>query len=252
MSVSIVLPTYNESGNIVELIEAIQGHLTREGMTHEIVVVDDNSPDGTADLVKQRFSGDPAVRTIIRTEERGLASAIKVGVLNSSFPVILIMDTDFNHDPAMMPQMIKFLEYYDLIIGSRFTMGGGMEDALRYKLSFLYNFALRLTFRWQIQDSLSGFLAIHRKRLEELPLDAIFTGYGDYFIRLLYAAKRRDFRMLEVPVFYQLRRHGQSKTSFLRIFGQYTEAVLRLRLRGLSETAGSQPTSGGGVSSRQS
>ena len=252
MSVSIILPTYNESGNIVELIEAIQAQLGRDNLVHEIVVVDDNSPDGTAELVKQRFSDDPAIRTIVRRDERGLASAIKVGVLNSSFPIILIMDTDFNHDPAMIPQMIKFLEFYDLIIGSRFTMGGGMEDALRYKLSFLYNFALRLTFRWQIQDSLSGFLAIRRERLEELPLDAIFTGYGDYFIRLLYAAKRRQFQMLEVPVFYQLRRHGQSKTSFLRIFGQYTEAVLRLRLRGLTQEAGGASASGGGVGSRRS
>ena len=162
-----------------------------------------------------------------------MASAIKTGIIQSDGSVLLVMDTDFNHDPAMLPQMVRFLDYYDLIIGSRFTMGGGMEDSLRYKLSFLYNFALRLTFGWQIQDSLSGFLAIRRDRLEELPIDAIFTGYGDYFIRLLYAADHRGFRMLEVPVFYQLRRHGQSKTSFVKIFNQYTRAVVALRRRGL-------------------
>lgn len=238
MSVSIVLPTYNEAGNISDLIEALRRELAGCDRPVEIVVVDDNSPDGTADLVKQRFGNDPAVRTLVRRDERGLATAIKVGIQNSTGSVIVVMDTDFNHDPAMVPQMIAFLDYYDVIIGSRFTMGGGMEDALRYKLSFLYNFALRLTFGWQIQDSLSGFLAIRRTRLEELPLDAIFTGYGDYFIRLLHAADRRGFRMLEVPVFYQLRRHGVSKTSFLRIFRQYTAAVLKLRAGGLPEPAG--------------
>lgn len=241
MTVSVILPTFNEAGNILELIKAIREQLTPTGRDLEIVVVDDNSPDGTADLVKSKYAADPAVRTIVRLDERGLASAIKVGIQNSTAPVLLIMDTDFNHDPAMLPQMLAFLDYYDIIIGSRFTMGGGMEDALRYRLSFLYNFALRLTFGWQIQDSLSGFLAIRRDRLEELPIDAIFTGYGDYFIRLLYAADKRGFRMLEVPVFYQLRRHGQSKTGFLRIFREYTAAVARLRTAGLPGDGAGRP-----------
>ena len=230
LKVSIILPTYNERGNILDLIEAIESNLKPEEMDYEIVVVDDSSPDGTGQLVQERFQGDGRVRAFIR-KEKGLATAIKHGILNSSGDVLVVMDTDFNHDPKMIPQMVKFLEYYDLVIGSRFVMGGGMEDLARYRLSFVYNFFLRLLFRTQIQDNLSGFFAIYRERLMELDLEKIFYGYGDYFFRLLVMAWRKDFAMLEVPVFYILRRHGQSKTGFLRVLLQYTLAALKFRLR---------------------
>jgi dolichol-phosphate mannosyltransferase len=110
-----------------------------------------------------------------------------------------------------------------------------MEDALRYRLSFAYNVMIRALFQTQIQDNLSGFFAVRRDRLYELEaiFDKIFYGYGDYFIRLLLVAWRRRWRILEVPVFYILRRHGASKTGFWRIFRDYTAAVLRLRLGGL-------------------
>lgn len=233
LKVSVILPTYNERDNIIDLIEAIESYLEPEDLDYEIVVVDDNSPDGTAQAVQERFGDRPQVHTFVRRQERGLATAIKHGVLNSAGEVIVVMDTDFNHDPKMIPQMIKFLEYYDLVIGSRFVMGGGMEDHLRYRLSFVYNLFVRLLFRTQIQDNLSGFFSMYRDKLFAMDLDKIFYGYGDYFIRLLVMAWRKNFAMLEVPVFYILRRHGQSKTGFLGVFTQYTWAVIRLRVKGL-------------------
>ncbi len=235
LKASIILPTYTERDNIVDLIEAIRSHLEPEGFRYEVVVVDDNSPDGTADVVRERYGDAPWVRLFVRTEERGLATAIRHGIERSDGDIIVVMDTDFNHDPAVIPQMIKFLEFYDLIIGSRFVMGGGMEDHFRYFSSFLYsNLFIRTLFRTQIQDNLSGFFSIYRHKLYELgDFDRIFYGYGDYFIRLLILAWRKRFRMLEVPVFYNIRRHGQSKTGFLRIFVDYTLAVLKLRLLGL-------------------
>jgi dolichol-phosphate mannosyltransferase len=149
--------------------------------------------------------------------------------------ILVVMDTDFNHDPAMIPQMVDLLRYYDLVIGSRFVMRGGMEDSLRYALSFAYNIFIRALFCTQIQDNLSGFFAVRQSQLFQLrPIfDKIFYGYGDYFIRLLLAAWRRDWKILEVPVFYILRRHGDSKTGFWRIFRDYTAAVIRLRIQGL-------------------
>jgi dolichol-phosphate mannosyltransferase len=142
----------------------------------------------------------------------------------------VVMDTDFNHDPQMIPQMIELLKYYDLVIGSRFVMGGGMEEELRYKFSFLYNLFIRVTIRTQIQDNLSGFFAMRRDKLMALDLDRIFRGYGEYFIRLLYVAWRQHYKMLEVPVFYVLRRHGQSKSRFLNMLRDYTLCVLGLWL----------------------
>ena len=232
MKASIILPTYNERDNILELIESIQSYVGSAGLDYEIVVVDDNSPDGTAAVVQDKFPADPCVKVLVR-HERGLASAIKHGILHSSGEVLVVMDTDFNHDPKMIPQMVKFLEYYDVIIGSRFVMAGGMEDKFRYYSSFMYNLFIRLMFRTQVQDNLSGFFSIYRQTLTEMDLDNIFYGYGDYFIRLLITAWRKKLAMLEVPVFYRLRRYGHSKTQFLKTFVQYTTSVLRLRLRGV-------------------
>lgn len=230
MKISVILPTYNEAGNILELVSAVEERLCSEAFDFELVVVDDNSPDGTAAIVANRYQNSPFVRLLVRHGERGLASAIKHGILSSSGDIIVVMDTDFNHDPKMIPQMVKFLEYYDIVIGSRFTMGGGMEDVRRYIMSFLYNAFIRVVLRTQVQDNLSGFFSIRREALLKMDLDAVFRGYGEYFIRLLFAAWRLGFTMLEVPVFYQRRRHGDSKSRFLNMFINYTIAVLKLRL----------------------
>jgi dolichol-phosphate mannosyltransferase len=228
---SIILPTYQERDNIVELVQAIQHQLADQDFRYEVVVVDDDSPDGTADAVRAAFGADARVQLHVRTGERGLASALRYGAEHCDGEVLVFMDTDFNHDPASIPQLIKFLEYYDVVIGSRFVMRGGMEDRARYAFSFAYNLGLRFLFRTGVWDNLSGFFAIDRGRLFELDLDQIFYGYGDYFIRLLMVGWRRGWHMLEIPVFYRLRRRGHSKTQFFGIFGQYTAAILRLRLR---------------------
>jgi dolichol-phosphate mannosyltransferase len=228
---SIILPTYNEKDNIVELVQAIHRYLGREAFNYEVVIVDDDSSDGTAEVVRAAFSGDNRVKLHVRTQDRGLASALRYGAEHSDGEVLVFMDTDFNHDPAVIPQLIKFLEYYDVVIGSRFVMRGGMEDSARYVFSFVYNLGLRFLFGTRVWDNLSGFFAIYRDRLLELNLDQIFYGYGDYFIRLLMVGWRRGWRMLEIPVFYRLRMHGHSKTQFLGTFTQYTTAILKLRFR---------------------
>jgi dolichol-phosphate mannosyltransferase len=229
MQVSVILPTYNESKNIVALIEALEEQFKSVNISYELVVVDDNSPDGTAKLVQERAQADADVRLFVRTEERGLGTAIKHGIRQAQGEVVAVMDTDFNHDPKMLPQMVKFLEYYDIVIGSRYVMGGGMEDLTRYYFSFLYNVFVRLVLRTQIQDNLSGFFAMRRDKLTGMDLDGIFYGYGEWFMRLLYLAWRRGYAMLEVPVYYVLRRHGQSKSRFVEMILSYTRTVLDLR-----------------------
>jgi dolichol-phosphate mannosyltransferase len=247
--VSVVLPTYNERDNILDLLEAIQQQLEPVGMSYEVLVVDDSSPDGTAEVVCDQYdlaeagsnewqgalSQHAQLRVVKRVVDKGLAKSIRHGLEVAQGSTLVVMDTDFNHDPAMIPQMVDLLRYYDLVIGSRFVMRGGMEDSLRYTLSFAYNIFIRALFRTQIQDNLSGFFAVRQERLFLLAaiFDKIFYGYGDYFIRLLLAAWRRDWKILEVPVFYILRRHGDSKTGFWRIFRDYTSAVIRLRIQGL-------------------
>ena len=157
MKSSIILPTYKEKDNIVELIQVIFNALEPEGLDFEVVVVDDNRPDGTAEAVRQNFDGDPRVKLFVRTSERGLATAIRYGVEHSTGQILVSMDTDFNHDPQILPQMIKFLDHYDIIIGSRFVMAGGMEDRFRQFSSLIYNYGIRLLFRTPVHDNLSGF-----------------------------------------------------------------------------------------------
>lgn len=231
MKTSIILPTYNEKDNIVELIQIIFATLEPQQLDYDIVVVDDNSPDSTADTVRQNFDSDERVKLFVRTEERGLATAILYGIRHSEGDIVVSMDTDFNHDPAIIPQMIKFLEYYDIIIGSRFVMAGGMEDRFRQFSSQIYNYGIRLLFGTPVHDNLSGFFSIYRNKLEALDLDQIYYGYGDYFIRLLMVANKRNYRMLEIPVFYRLRMHGHSKTQFVSILTQYSRALISLRIK---------------------
>jgi dolichol-phosphate mannosyltransferase len=249
VDISIILPTYNERDNIADLIDAIMWELAPLSWHYEILVVDDSSPDGTAELVRKRYGLDDggesdqgaegyrngSVCLIVRNEDKGLAKSIREGIERARGVTVVVMDTDFNHDPALIPQMVDLLRYYDLVIGSRFVMGGGMEDTLRYRLSLIYNVFIRMLFHTQIQDNLSGYFAVRKERLFEFcdRFDRIFVGYGDYFIRLLLAAWRSRWRILEVPVFYILRRHGASKTGFWRIFRDYTAAVLRLRMYGI-------------------
>ena len=225
---SIILPTYKERDNIVELVQAIHACLAHNHFPYEVVIVDDNSPDGTADVVRETFGGDSRVKLFVRTKERGLATALRYGAEHSSGDVLVFMDTDFNHDPAAIPQLVEFLQYYDVVIGSRFVMRGGMEDRARYVFSFIYNLGLRFVFGTRVWDNLSGFFAIRRERLMELDLDHIFHGYGDYFIRLLMVGWRRGWHLLEIPVFYRLRAHGHSKTQFVSILCQYTSSIVRL------------------------
>ncbi|MBI2061476.1 MAG: DegT/DnrJ/EryC1/StrS family aminotransferase [Nitrospirae bacterium] len=231
---SVILPTFNEAENIAPLIRAI---LDASGAGVEVIVVDDSSPDGTADVVRREFGADGRVRLIIRETDRGLAKSIRRGLEEARGHHLLVMDTDFNHDPRVIPVMRDLLGYYDLVVGSRFVFGGGMQDGFRYYCSSLYNLAIRIVLGTRIQDNLCGFFAMRRAWMDRLPLDAIFFGYGDYFFRLLHQAVGLGLSMIEIPVFYKLRPAGQSKTKFLSIFSGYTAALFKYLVRiGLHRT----------------
>lgn len=230
MDISVILPTYCESGNIGHLIEAIEENLSAPGRQVEIIVVDDASPDGTAEVV-QKVAALPGItiRCLVRTEERGLASAIRYGLDRANGRRILVMDTDFNHSPDNLNMMAAVLDKFDLVIGSRFVRGGGMEDQMRYYASLIFNVFIRVVLWVPVHDNLCGFFAIKRERLNSLPLDAIFSGYGEYFIRLVYLAYCKGFKIHEIPVFYTLRKTGESKSHFGSMIRDYTRTTFQLR-----------------------
>jgi len=232
MDVSVILPTYNEKDNIIELIDEILMYLSPMNLEKEIVIIDDNSPDGTSEVVRKHFAGKNEVKVFIRTRDRGFATAIRYGIEKSSGKLVIVMDTDFNHHPKMLPQMIKFLEFYDIIIASRFTSGGGTSDAFRYICSYLFNFAIRLILITRLQDNLSGFFAIRRERLFALDFDKIFWGFGDYFFRLLFYAQKTGATILDIPVIYQKRKGGVKKSNLMSLLIRYTKALIKLRFYG--------------------
>lgn len=227
-SVTIILPTYREADNIGPLLDDLCAALSEQRGVWEILVVDDSSPDGTYERALAAAEKDIHIRAIQR-RERGLATAVLHGLRNSTSDAVIVMDSDYNHDPGRVPELIHLLDYYDIIVGSRFVMGGGMTERRRYYFSFLYNLFVRLVLRTQVQDNLSGFFATHRSQLDLLPADRVFRGYGDYFIRLLLYAYRHRWRLLEIPVVYQERRAGQSKSQLFSMVLGYTRTVLQLR-----------------------
>lgn len=228
MKVSIILPTYNEAGNIVRFISNVLANIPT-GCDSEIIQVDDNSPDLTHQIVKDAFNNDPRVNPILRTTDKGLAKSIRVGIENSTGELILVMDTDFSHNPAMIPTMVYISKMFDVVVGSRFCEGGDMDSKRHYLASLLFNWWVRLILRTQVQDNLSGYFLIHRDNLLKLPLDVIFQGYGEYFFRLLHFAQRSGCSIIEVPVVYQSRSWGESKSNFLKMMFSYLLELFKLK-----------------------
>lgn len=231
MRVSIILPTYNERENIVSLVESLSEQLTDHAVDYEIVIVDDNSPDGTAEAVGALCRAGAPVKVIVRTEERGLATAIKTGIGAATGEVVLIMDADFSHDPKDALRLVSRAQDYDIVNGSRFLKGGGFEvRTVGRVMCLVMNRFLRLVLRLKNTDNTMGFLAIKKSMLSHLDLDRIFYGYGDFHIRLMYHAARNGATVLEVPVVYKPRRGGRTKTRLLRNGWGYVVSAVQLRL----------------------
>ncbi|MAG94607.1 MAG: dolichol-phosphate mannosyltransferase [Planctomycetaceae bacterium] len=227
--VSVVLPTYNERGNIVALIEEI--HQVLDGVPTEIVVVDDDSPDGTADIVRERFAGREDVRVLVRTSDPSLAKSIRHGLEAATGDVLVVMDTDFNHPPEHLAFMVESLRWYDCVSGSRYLFGGGMESRKRLTFSWLFNVFVRTATGGQITDNLYGYFAIRADVLRALKYDEIFWGYGDYCIRLLYFLQRKKAAVLQFPVMNGSRRSGTANSAFVSTLFQYVAATLPLAMK---------------------
>jgi dolichol-phosphate mannosyltransferase len=230
MKVSVILPTYDEAGNIVRLVRAIKAIIPAE-WTQEILVVDDNSPDGTFEIARNAFADDTEVKTILRTTNRGLGASIRTGIEAATGDCLLVMDTDFNHRPEEIPAMLHVAQIVDFVNGSRFCPGGSMTSTAHYLASFIYNLMIRLVIRTQIQDNLCGFWVGRAAQVRRLPFDEIFYGYGDYYFRLLHFAQLAGMTVVELPAQYGERQSGVSKSNFCRMLFQYSAMVLKFVIR---------------------
>jgi dolichol-phosphate mannosyltransferase len=230
VDVSVVLPTYNEAGSIVRFLRELLEVLDRCAASSEVLVVDDDSPDGTAALVERELGHEPRAIVIHRTAARGLALSIREGLSRARGERLVVMDSDFNHDPQVIPTLLASLEFCDLASGSRFVPGGGMYSRTRQIGSLVMNRFIAAVLQTHVRDNLSGFFAIRRKHITPLLRDDVFRGYGDYYFRLLWWAKRSGYRVLEIPVVYRSREGGGSKTPLLRTAVRYAWNALRFRV----------------------
>ncbi len=231
--VSIVLPTYNEREGIAEVCVELLAITRAARLDVEILVVDDDSPDGTAAHVAEVFAAEPAVRVHVRRGERGLATAIRHGLRQARGDTLVVMDSDGNHDPTLLPLMVRSAEEFDVVVGSRYVIGGGMlTSRFRYWASYAFNVFVRAVLGLRIHDSLSGYLAFRRAVLARVEADRVFYGYGDYAMRFLHQIVREGGRVLEVPTVYRFRKGGESKSRLFAYFWTYLAAVMRLRRTG--------------------
>jgi len=224
VKVSVILPCFNEKENILFLIESIHSYLKEH--THEIVVVDDNSPDGTYDLVAN--SNLPFVKVFKRTSDPSLAKSIRYGIEKSIGDFLIVMDSDFNHKPEYLPIMVDNLKYYDFISASRFVYGGDMRNRFRHICSWLFNIFTRILTRTFVTDSLFGYFAVKREILSLVNFDKVFWGYGDYCIRLMYYLQKKRVSILQIPGVLGERLGGEGNTRMIKTLMQYTVEVIKL------------------------
>ena len=226
--ISVILPTYNEKDAIVKHSEHVSSVLTKAGYKHEVLVVDDDSPDGTAEVVRKAGTKNKNIRVLNRKTNHGLGLSIGDGVRNAKGSIIIGMDADGNHDPEDMPNMLKHLTGdTKLVVASRFKGNGGMKG-WRMLPTFLFNGMFRI-FGLPIWDNTSGYYAVRKSDLEKLGLERIYYGYGDYHLRLVFYAARAGWKTVEVPTTYQARIGGESKSKLAQMAIEYTKEAWRLR-----------------------
>jgi dolichol-phosphate mannosyltransferase len=227
--ISIILPCFNEKENILPLIQLI--HHTIQSWPHEIIVIDDNSPDGTYALLNN-YAAD-YLKVFQRTQDPSLAKSIRFGIEQSTGDYIVIMDSDFNHQPKELLVMLSNLAFFDCVTGSRFIYGGQMNTRFRHLASWLFNLFIRLTTKKFITDNLYGYIAIRKNTLNQLNFDDIFWGFGDYCIRLMYYLQCQNASILQVPSVLGERLGGKGNTAFFKTFKQYFKETIKLVLKNM-------------------
>lgn len=235
-AVSVIVPTYNEEGNIGRLIDALFSSFEKSNIKgFEIIVVDDDSKDSTS-LIIDKYTKAGNVAALHRYGVRGVFSAIMDGVKVARSDVVVMMDADFSHPPSKAPELLGRMKEgeFDLVSGSRFSKGGGIEAPLMRKVAtVMFNTLIGFVMGTGITDWTGGFHAIRREKFNQLQF--LYTAkWGEFDLELLYRATRAGFKIAEVPFVYSFREEGKSKSaerfSFLLGYAWlYGKRALQLR-----------------------
>ncbi len=229
--VSVILPTYNEKGNIGQIIGQILKYAAEN--LHEIIVVDDNSSDGTEEIVKELQKKVKNLRLVVRKDERGLPSAIWRGIQESKGNIVVWLDCDLSHPPEYIPKMLSYLGEYDIVCASRYVdQGKDTRSFIRVLASLAVNLPARIILGLKVRDLTSGFYAVKKEVFSKVKL--MQTGFAEYCIRFTYDSVKNGFKIKEVGYISPDRKAGVSKTEknfirFLRDGYLCWKEVIKLR-----------------------
>ncbi|MBS4015709.1 MAG: polyprenol monophosphomannose synthase [Candidatus Latescibacteria bacterium] len=227
----VIIPTYNESENAEKIIAEV----LKQSSELDVLIIDDNSPDKTADIVKNLMKTNPRIHLIERPAKLGLGTAYVTGfkyMLEHKYDYCFEMDADFSHNPNDLPRFIELLKDYDLIIGSRYCEGVSVINwpIKRLLLSYFACFYARKVTGCPIKDLTAGFKCYKRNTLEGINLDKLKSdGYG-FQIEIDFMIWRKGFKIKEIPIIFAERRVGVSKMSKHIVYEAFF-LVLRLRLQ---------------------
>jgi dolichol-phosphate mannosyltransferase len=234
--ISIVIPTYNEKHNLPRLLEKIFS--LSIGKNIEIIVVDDNSPDGTgkiAENLKKKYNTKREKLFVMHRKTRGRGTAGIEGfkeALKHKSEFIMEMDADFSHDPKYIPVFLKEIKNYDVVIGSRYVGGRILNrDLFRNIVSSIANIYNRSVLGLSVRDVSSGFKCYRREVMESLDFDKFLSDGYSIGAETIYRINNLGFKMKEVPIVFKNRELGESKLT-AKIMSDYFIKVLLIRLRG--------------------
>lgn len=220
MKTAVVLPTYNERENLASLVS----QLLALGIEAEVVVVDDNSPDGTGRLADELAARDGRVHVIHRAGKLGLGTAYVAGfqyALLHGAERVLTMDADFSHHPRYVPTVVALTEHRHVGIGSRYVQGGGVTQDWGLRRRFLSrsaNLFARIALGLRAHDCTAGFRCYRREVLESIELERIFSNGYSFLIEIMYRCQRLGYTFGETPILFENRQQGASKISQWEIY----------------------------------
>jgi len=229
----VVIPTFNEAENIPKLLPAV----LNEAQDLHVLIVDDGSPDGTAQRVREMMGDDPRIHLLERTGKQGLGTAYVAGfkyALENSFEFVFEMDADFSHDPKEIPNFLKKADEYDLVIGSRYINGVRVLNwpITRLLLSYAANVYTRIITGLPVRDATGGYKCYRRRVLEAIDLDKIKSNGYAFQIEMSFKAWKKGFSLSEIPIVFLDRSTGVSKMS-KKIIYEAMFMVWKLRFRSI-------------------
>lgn len=229
----VVIPTYNEKDNIERLAKAIFDL----GQAIDILIVDDNSPDGTGQIADRLSGEDSRIHVLHRPAKLGLGSAYIEGfrfALGQDYDLVFEMDADFSHDPSFIPAFLEQARQCDVVLGSRYIQGVNVINwpMSRLLLSYFANLYTRVITGLPIRDATGGFKCFRREVLESIDLDRVKSDGYSFQIEVTFQCWKKGFRICEIPIIFYERQKGHSKMS-KKIVREAVVMVWRLRLMGL-------------------